>query len=91
MKTLNWGKSNLLGDKENEFLKASEELFDVLKKDTECLLRQDRMRTTEAIEEDIVFIRDQKGDRKMEISEENDNLYESAIERKRLRLLKMQQ
>ena len=85
MKDLNWKNSDKLSQKENDFIQECEGLFDITKADTENLIRKDRMRSEEAKEEDIMFLRDQKTSRKMAISEAEDVSYEAAIKRKELR------
>ena len=58
LKTLNWGKSDLMNEKEGDFVEESSKLFDIFKTNAENDIIKDRMRDDISKEEDIEFIKD---------------------------------
>src|SRR6218665_3695433 len=92
MKSLNWSSTkDGLTTKESEFIESSQKLLDISCKNIEDKIRADRFSSSDAKLEDIQFIADQRNERKMIISEENDESYLNSLRDKKLRPEKMEE
>ena len=83
MKTLNWNSSKDTFTKiQADFVDESNRLFDISVANVEAKIGADRLRCKEAKEEDILFLQDQRNDRKMYITEELDHDFEKSVKSK---------
>lgn len=91
LKSLNWDSSSSKFETLQEnFIESCGELFDISVKNPEKIISNDRLRSTEAKQEDMAFLDDQKTDRKWYISEDLDEKYQKSLESKQQRAQRME-
>ena len=71
-------------ERRKTFTQSLTGLFDIASKDAESFVQKDRLLGGEATQEDLEFLKDQRGDRKM-CMDGRDKLYDEAVDKKRKR------
>jgi hypothetical protein len=90
LQSLDWSSSvDSYSQLQKQFVDDSDKLFDISVPGIEDRIRGDRLRSQEARDEDLDFLSDQKGDRKMYISNELDQDYETSLKNREKRHRKM--
>ena len=70
--------------KREGFVSKLDSLFDISCPDSENMIKGDKLRSKQAVQEDIKFIKDQRGDRKMSIGKRDED-YDRCIGKKVVR------
>jgi len=95
LRSLNWDSSQDRFEKmQLDFIEENNCLFDISVPNIEDKIASVRLRSKNAKDEDLLFYKDQKGERKQYISEEFDKNYQEAMinkEQRYQRLLKIQE